>query len=108
LADPIPFIDEIFDNAKGKIFSNIDGEDTYHQFEISEECRRYTATSGRNVTPIEFNRLQYGLLNASNHCQESLDHALNDIKGKFVDTFIDDSLVWSNTVEQHAQHLEQV
>jgi len=44
----------------------------------------------------------------SPHCQESLDHALNDIKGKFVDTFIDDSLVWSNTVEQHAQHLEQV
>ncbi|BBG95481.1 cold shock domain protein 1 [Prunus dulcis] len=79
---PLPRIDDLFDQLKGaKYFSKIDLRSGYHQLRIREEDIPKTAFRTRVFRPY-------------------LDH--------FVIVFIDDILVYSQTLEGHKKHLRLV
>ena len=48
----------------------------------------------------------FGLKNAPPHFQRRMDEVLRGLP--FVRCYIDDIVVWSNTLEEHIQHLQQV
>ena len=49
--------------------------------------------------------MPFGLCNAPSTFQRALENALGDIVGKFCEIFIDDILVYSETFQEHLDHL---
>jgi hypothetical protein len=49
-----------------------------------------------------------GLTNASATFQRAMDHMLGDFIALFVVVYLDDNLIYSKTLEEHKQHIENV
>ena len=87
-----------------KIFSKFDMKSGFWQIQISENDKYKTAFT----VPFghyEWNVMPFGLKNAPSEFQ----HIMNDIFNnytKFTIVYIDDVLVYSNSIEQHIKHLE--
>ena len=93
---PLPRIDDLLDKLQGgKHFSSLDLMSGYHQTGFSKPFGHY-----------EFQVLPFGLSNAPGTFQ----HVINRIFGqhKFVLAYMDDILIFSNTAEEHLQHLRMV
>lgn len=107
-AYPIPSIDDIlrvFD--KSTIFSIIDLKKGYWQVLLAEESRRYTAFQ----TPIglfEWRVMPMGLKNSPITFQRVMDDSLRGLVGDCVVVYLDDVVVYSQTVDQHCEHLNKV
>ena len=105
---PLPTIEGAFQHFSGaKIFSVIDLNMAYHQVPLSPQSRKYTAF----VTPFglyEFNKLPMGISVGSQVLSREMDRVFGDVKMKFVFNYADDVLVYSDSVEQHEQHLREV
>ena len=105
---PLPTIEGAFQHFSGaKIFSVIDLNMAYHQVPLSPQSRQYTAF----VTPFglyEFNKLPMGISVGSQVLSREMDRVFGDVKMKFVFNYADDVLVYSDSVEQHEEHLREV
>jgi len=107
-AHPLPNIREIFDRLGGaKIFSTLDLKSGYWQIPIVPEDKPKSAFT-THLGLFEYNRLPFGLCNAPSQFQRIMNFALNDLIGKCVLVYIDDLLIYSKNVEEHAKHLNQV
>jgi len=62
-------------------------------------------TSRRNY---QFKVMPFGLTGAPATFQREMNKILFPYIGKFVYNFIDDILIYSRTIEEHIQHIEQV
>jgi len=86
-----------------KVFSKIDLRDAYNQIELSEESKNLT-TFITEKGLYRFNRLCFGVSNASEIFQRALEHQLGKLRGvKFIS---DDIIVHSPNEEQHAVDLK--
>jgi hypothetical protein len=56
----------------------------------------------------EFNRLPFGLSNSPAHFQRLMDVVLQDLVGTDCCISLDDLIVYSDTIEEHAGILERV
>ena len=75
-----------------KVFSKVDLFKAYHQIPMSKEYKQKTAI----ITPFglfEFLRMPFGLKNAAQTFQSSIDEVLTDVEDIFV--YLDDILVAS-------------
>lgn len=105
---PIPETNMILSNlGNARYFSTIDLESGFHQIRIKESDREKTAFSV-NGAKYEFNRMPFGLKNASSIFQRAIDDVLRSYIGKFAHVYIDDVLVFSKTKEEHAEHLQTI
>ena len=105
---PLPHIDDTLDFLYGaKFFSTIDLFSGYWQIEIAEEDKYKTAFT-TEFGHYEFNRMPFGLCNAPGTFQRLMESVLQPILGVFAMVYIDDVIVYSKTIEQHATHLEEV
>ncbi|WVZ80697.1 hypothetical protein U9M48_028154 [Paspalum notatum var. saurae] len=94
---PLPRIDDLFDQLQGAcVFSKIDLRSGYHQMKIRPSDIPKTAFNTRFVLRFD----ECSCLFHESHEQEYLD--------KFVVVFIDDILIYSNTEEEHKEHLRLV
>lgn len=107
-AYPLPRIDEILDSlGKAKWFSSLDLASGYWQVEMNEMDKEKTAFITKQGI-FEFNVMPFGLTNAPATFQRLMDRIFYDIKDKYVLVYLDDINIFSNTFEEHIQHLTEV
>lgn len=88
-----------------RVLSQIDLKNGYHQIAMEESSKRYTGFSvmGRHYV---YNRMPFGLKNAPAFFQRIIFNMIGHLP--FVTVFLDDTLVFSKDVQEHADHLAQV
>lgn len=105
---PLPDQDALrMDVARRKIRSKIDLSDAYEQVRVVAEDVWKTAFStvqGTFVSTV----LQQGDCNGPSTFQRLMNTIFRDYIGVFMHVYIDDIFVFSDTVEEHEQHLQIV
>ena len=101
----LPRIDRLKLRIHGKVFSTIDLKDGFMQIPIAEEDIPKTAM----YTPwglYEYLRMPFGLRNAPPTFQRFMNMVLHRVEHQFC--YIDDIIVFSETLEDHKIHLGEV
>ena len=103
---PLPIIDEMYAKLRGaKVFSTIDLRSGYHHIALGKSSRAKTAF----VTPFgknQFLMVPFGLAQAPAYFQLLMNKVLKGLK--FVMTYLDDIIIFSENELQHLEHLETV
>uniref|UniRef100_A0A3Q2XXG7 Gypsy retrotransposon integrase-like protein 1 n=1 Tax=Hippocampus comes TaxID=109280 RepID=A0A3Q2XXG7_HIPCM len=104
----LPNIEETFAALSGaKWFSVMDLKSGYYQVEVAEEDKPKTAF----VCPLgfyEFNRMPQGVTNAPGTFQRLMEKCVGDLHLNEVLVFLDDLIVFSDTLEEHENRLMKV
>jgi len=102
---PLPRIDDLFDQLAGAaVFSKIDLRYGYHQLKIKRDDVPNTAFRTR-YEHYEFLVLPFGLTNALAYFMDLMKRVFHPYLDKFVVVFIDYTLVYSKSKEEHPEHL---
>ena len=105
---PLPRIDDLLDKLRSaSFFSSLDLASGFWQIPVVEEDRAKTAF----LTPMgqfEWNVIPFGLCNAPSTFQAMMDTVLREYVGQFTVVYMDDVMVFSETIEEHLRHLELV
>ena len=109
---PLPRIDDLLDQlGQCKYFSTLDLASGYWQIKVATESQEKTAF----VTPqglYEFLVMPFGLTNAPAVFQRLMQRVLAGLNLEagpdFVAVYIDDVLIFSQTIEEHLMHLRAV
>ena len=111
-AFPLPRIDLLLHKAaKAKIFSNLDLASGFHQIEVDVKHRELTVfilpepVDGCSLW--EWKVMPFGLVNAPLTFQRAMSYALRGCEN-FTCVYIDDVLIFSETMEEHLAHLKTV
>ncbi|KAK7921783.1 hypothetical protein WMY93_008685 [Mugilogobius chulae] len=104
----LPNLEESFTALTGsKWFSVLDLKSGYYQIEMNEADKPKTAF----VTPLgfwEFNRMPQGVTNAPSTFQRLMERCMGDLHLKEVLVFLDDLIIFSDTLEEHERRLLRV
>ena len=101
-------MDEIFQKFRGvKYITSLDLTAGYWQVPLEIESRKYTAFlfNGKNY---QFKRLPFGLNTSVASFIKCLDEILQPKNLEFLTVYVDDILIASKTLSEHAEHLEYV
>uniref|UniRef100_A0A8P4GPN0 Gypsy retrotransposon integrase-like protein 1 n=1 Tax=Dicentrarchus labrax TaxID=13489 RepID=A0A8P4GPN0_DICLA len=105
---PLPLIDPAFEPLhKAKVFSKLDLRNAYHLVRIREGDEWKTAFN----TPLghfEYLVMPFGLTNAPAVFQAMVNDVLRDMLNRFLFVYLDDILIFSQSQEEHVQHVRQV
>jgi hypothetical protein len=102
---PLPRINILFDQLVcAKVFSKVDLRSGYHQIKIHPEDVPKTVFSTRYGL-YEYLVMSFGLTNAPTDFMYLMNSVFMPELDKFVVIFIDDTLIYSKSEEEHAQHL---
>jgi RNase H-like domain found in reverse transcriptase/Reverse transcriptase (RNA-dependent DNA polymerase)/Integrase zinc binding domain/gag-polyprotein putative aspartyl protease len=105
----IPHQTELLDSLRGaKVFSALDLASGYYQLELDEQSRPYTAFP----TPYglyQWKVMPMGLTNAPAIFQRAMNEILHEhIRAKYCRVYLDDIIILSQSIEEHARHLDAV
>lgn len=102
---PLPRADQLFDKlARAKYFSKIDLRTGFYQILIAEKDRHKTAfVTSQGL--FEYNVLPMGLCNSPGVFQALMNDTFRDYLDQFVLVFLDDIIIYSDTLEDHERHL---
>ena len=108
LASPLPDIDAILRNVASHPYrSIIDGKDAYEQIRIvPEHVNRslFTTPDGTMVSHV----MQQGDCNGGATYQALMNHIFAEYIGVFMDVYLDDIVIYSDTAADHLRHVKQV
>jgi len=107
-AHPLPFIDESFLHFHGaKFFTTLDLKSRYWQIPLSPEAKLKMAFSTWNGH-YHWNVLPFGLTNAPGGYQRRMNTVLAKFLDIFVVVYLDDVMIFSQTLEEHVDHVKQI
>lgn len=105
---PWPLIEEAFDQVSGaKIFSHIDLIGAYPQMRVKDSDCHKTSIRTRYGS-FEWRVLCFGLTNAPAAFSRLIVTLLRDLNGRCIVVYLDDILVYSNSIEEHRLHLRKL
>ena len=103
---PLPRIDTLMDRlGKAKIFTKLDLASGYHQIAMEGDsiyCTTFTTSLGQ----WEFLVMPFGLCNAPATFQRLMNKVFAAEVNDFILVYLDDILIFSNSVEEHWKHLK--
>ena len=88
-------------------FSILNLASGYWQVDINSKDREKTAFITQ-YDIYEFNVMLFGLCNAPVTFQRLIDRVYNQIAWKFIVVYLDDTIVYSKTFDEHFEHLRKV
>lgn len=104
-AYPLPDIDDILSQlGNAKFFSALDLSSGFHQIPMDKQSKKYTAFS----TPqghYHYNRMPFGLKNAPATFQRMMDTALRGLINKHCFVYLDDIIIFGQSIEEHNSNL---
>lgn len=105
---PLPRMDDIFDSlGKAQFFSIMDLESGYHQIELENDSRKYTAfTTDRGH--YQFKVLPFGLSIAPSSFNRMMSIAFSGLSPDIAFTYMDDLIVIGFSEKNHIQNLRKV
>jgi hypothetical protein len=105
---PMSRIEDLFDQLRGaNMFSKIDLRLGYHQLRIRpSDIPKTTFITMYGL--YEFTVMSFGLTNAPAFFMNMMNNVFMDYLDKFVVVFIDDILIYSQSEEEHVDHLKMV
>ena len=105
---PIPLIHEMLDRVlTAKFFTALDLKDAYWLIWIKEGEEWKTAF--RTCYGLfKYLIMPFGLTNAPSTFQAHINWCFSDLLDKFVLIYLDDFLIFSDTMAEHKQHVAQV
>ena len=107
-AYPLPNIQDALDGFAGAtVFSTLDLAAGFHQIVLDENSRHLTAFR-TDQGLYEYNVMPMGLANAPAMFQKAMNDTLRPFMNRFVTVYMDDIIIYSKTMEEHASHLKQV
>lgn len=108
LASPLPDIDTILRNVVAHPHrSLVDGKDAYEQIRVKPEDvpkTLFTTPDGTMISLV----MQIGDCNAESTYQSLMNHIFSPYIGIFMDMYLDDIVVYSDTPEEHVKHVKTV
>ena len=108
LASPLPDIEEILrEVSRHKYRSLIDGKDAYEQIRVvPEHVSRtiFTTPDGTMMSLV----MQQGDCNAGATYQTLMNHIFAPYLGVFVYVYLDDIIIFSDSIEEHVKHVRIV
>ncbi len=104
----LPLITDILDGMRGSVvFSMVDIRSAFWCIPLTERSKPITAFS-THMGSFEYNRLPMGLKISSACFQRIVTKILNEYIGKFVFVYIDDLVIFSNSLEKHGEHVRTI
>lgn len=105
---PLPRVDDILaDCGRGKIFGKMDMTNSFFQTRVHPDDIHLTAVR----TPwglYEWTVMPMGGCNAPSTHQRRMTDALREHIGKICHVYLDDIIIWSQTVEEHERNVQLV
>jgi len=104
---PLPIISDLLTQAATfKVFSKVDLKMGFHQIPIKESHKPYLAFSiGKEL--LTYNSLPFGLSTSPSEFCRVLNGTLKHLGDKAT-AYVDDVIIWSHSVEQHLQDVQDV
>ena len=108
LASPLPDIDTILRNVtRHKYWTMLDGKDAYEQIRVQADHVARTLFTTPDGT-MESLVMQQGDCNGSATYQMVMNHVFAPYIGVFMDVYLDDIVIYSDTVEEHMNHVRTI
>ena len=105
---PLPRVEHLLSRAGGhKVYSALDASSAYHTIPLEEESRPLTAF----VSPMglyQFLRVPFGLKQAGSVYSRFIDAALSQLGSNNINIYLDDVLIFHDSLHQHLDRLEEV
>nr|CAN63114.1 hypothetical protein VITISV_031750 [Vitis vinifera] len=105
---PIPLIADLFDQLeRARYFTKLDLRSGYYQVRIAEGYEPKTTCVTRYGS-YEFLVMPFGLTNAPATFCTLKNKIFHPYLDKFVVVYLDDIVIYSNTLKEHVEHLRKV
>ena len=105
---PLPRIQQLLEKAGGhQVYSALDATQAYFNIRIDPASRKVTAFATPNGL-YQFRRMPFGLSVSPAVYSRFIAVALNKLGTKEINSYLDDVLVFNNTLNQHADRLKDV